>query len=291
MTQPSPVSSADRLGFTLFMAAALHAVAVLGITFGISSKPAPPPTLEVTLATYQSKERPKEIDYLAQINQQGSGTLDKKALPSSDQQAQFQDDRINEVQPKSQTAAQPRQLKPRLAEVTTQARSERKASVVTKEHKQTPEAAEQDKPRKHIDLKNEVASLEALFNRQRQEYAKRPRTKRLTAAATGQAEGAQYKVAWRQKVERVGNLNYPAKARRYQIYGELRLVVTINSDGTLENVEILESSGFKVLDDAARRIVKLAAPFAPFDETLKNYDRVEIIRTWRFEQGDRLFSQ
>ena len=68
-------------------------------------------------------------------------------------------------------------------------------------------------------------------------------------------------------------------------------MVTISRDGTLSNVEILESSGFKVLDDAAIRIVKLAAPFAPFDETLKNWDQVEIIRTWRFEKGDRLFSQ
>ena len=92
-------------------------------------------------------------------------------------------------------------------------------------------------------------------------------------------------------MEKVGNLNYPEKARRHQLYGELRLVVAINRDGTLSNVEILDSSGFQVLDDAAVRIVRQASPFAPFDDTLKSYDMVEIIRTWRFEPGNRLFSQ
>ncbi|MFK0571490.1 energy transducer TonB, partial [Endozoicomonas sp.] len=106
-----------------------------------------------------------------------------------------------------------------------------------------------------------------------------------------QEAGAFYKESWRRKVEKVGNINYPEKARRDQLYGELRLMVAIKRDGTLSSVEIMASSGYKVLDDAAIRIVKLASPFAPFDDTLKSYDIVEIIRTWRFEPGDRLFSQ
>lgn len=103
--------------------------------------------------------------------------------------------------------------------------------------------------------------------------------------------GAAYKNAWKQKVERIGNLNYPAKARQQQLYGELRLMVAINRDGTLSSVEILKSSGFSILDDAAIRIVRLAAPYAPFTDDLRDYDIVEIIRTWRFEKGNRLFSQ
>nr|MDT0250284.1 TonB family protein [Endozoicomonas sp.] len=295
MIQPaiaaSAVSTADRLGFTLFMAATLHVLMVLGVTFGFKDKPAPPPTLEVTLATYQSKEKPKEADYLAQINQQGSGTLDKKALPSSDQQAQFQEDTIKEVQPESQTAAQPEQTVTQQRLITTQAKSDQEIAATTDNEKQEPVAVEKDKPRKHIDLKNEIASLEAQFHQQRQEHAKRPRVKRLNAASTLQEAGAFYKESWRRKVEKVGNINYPEKARRDQLYGELRLMVAIKRDGTLSSVEIMASSGYKVLDDAAIRIVKLASPFAPFDDTLKSYDIVEIIRTWRFEPGDRLFSQ
>ncbi|WP_422449797.1 MULTISPECIES: energy transducer TonB [unclassified Endozoicomonas] len=296
MTQPATISSAavstaDRLGFTLFMAGALHVLIVLGITFSFNDKPAPPPTLEVTLASYQSKEKPKEADYLAQINQQGSGTLDEKALPSSDQQAQFQEDTIKEVKPQSQTAAQPEQAVTEQTRITTRAKSQQQVSATDDREKQEPIAVEKDKPRKHIDLKNEIASLEAQFHQQRQEFAKRPRIKRLTAASTLQEAGAFYKESWRRKVEKVGNINYPEKARKQKLYGELRLMVAINRDGTLSNVEILDSSGYRVLDDAAVRIVRMASPFAPFDDTLKSYDIVEIIRTWRFEPGDRLFSQ
>ncbi|MGI2028725.1 energy transducer TonB [Endozoicomonas acroporae] len=296
MTQPATISSAavstaDRLGFTLFMAGVLHVLIVLGVTFSFNDKPAPPPTLEVTLASYQSKEKPKEADYLAQINQQGSGTLDEKALPSSDQQAQFQEDTIKEVQPQSQTAAQPEQTVTEQTRITTRAKSQQQVSATDDREKQEPVAVEKDTPRKHIDLKNEIASLEAQFHQQRQEFAKRPRIKRLTAASTLQEAGAFYKESWRRKVEKVGNINYPEKARKQKLYGELRLMVAIKRDGTLSNVEILDSSGYRVLDDAAERIVRMASPFAPFDDTLKSYDIVEIIRTWRFEPGDRLFSQ
>ena len=291
MTQSPTVSSADRLGFTLFMAAAVHAVAVLGITFGLKDKPAAPPTLEVTLATYQSKERPKEADYLAQINQQGSGTLEERALPSSDQKAEFQSNQIKEVQPKAQTAAQPKQQPSSETRVVTKAKAAQKVAVTQEAKPKAPKAEVQDQPRKRIDLRNEIESLEAMFNEQRQEYARRPRIKRLTAASTMQEAGAFYKESWRRKVEKIGNLNYPEQARRNQLYGELRLMVAINRDGTLANVEVLSSSGYNILDDAAIRIVRLASPYAPFGDDLKDYDVVEIIRTWRFERGDRLFSQ
>ena len=97
---------------------------------------------------------------------------------------------------------------------------------------------------------------------------------------------------WRKKVERIGNLNYPDEARRQQIYGSLRMLVTINRDGTIQELRVIESSGKPVLDDAALRIVRLAAPFAPFTgELAQKFDQVEIIRTWRFERGDRLSSR
>ncbi len=291
MSQSSTVSSTDRLGFTLFMAAAVHAVAVLGITFGLNDKPAAPPTLEITLATYQSKERPKEADYLAQLNQQGSGTLEEKALPSSDQTAEFQSHEVNEVQPKAQEAAQPEQQKHNDNRVVTNAESNQKVAVIEEIEQQTTEAQILDTPRQHIDLRNEIESLEAVFNKQRQEYARRPRIKRLTAASTMQEAGAFYKESWRRKVEKIGNLNYPEQARKQKLYGELSLMVAINSDGTLADVEILRPSGFSVLDDAAIRIVRLSSPYAPFGDDLNDFDMVEIIRTWRFEPGNHLFSQ
>ena len=296
MTQPintisSAVSSADRLGLTLFIALVLHAMVLLGVAFTFEDKKLAAPALEVTLATYQSKEKPENADYVAQINQQGSGTLEKKALPSSDQKAQFQEEVINEVATQSQEASQPQQKKTIQTTVTTLAQSKNKIAKPDDRDKKEVFEAENNELKKQIDLKNEIASLEAQFNRQRQEYAKRPRIKRLTTASTRQEAGAFYKESWRRKVEQVGNINYPDKARKMGLYGQLRLMVAIKKDGTLTNVEVLESSGHQILDDAAVQIVKMSSPFPQFDDTLKSYDVVEIIRTWRFEPGDVLFSQ
>ena len=140
-------------------------------------------------------------------------------------------------------------------------------------------------------LSMEIASLEAQLSMERELYAKRPKIHRLNAASTLRDKGAWYKEEWRKKIERIGNLNYPDEARRQRIYGSLRLLVTINRDGTLYEVQVLESSGHSVLDQAAMRIVRLAAPYAPFSGDLAEFDRLEIIRTWRFERGDRLSSQ
>ena len=285
------VSSTDRLSFTLFMAAAIHAAVVLGVTFIQKDKPAPPKTLEVILATYKSENKTGEADYLAQFDQQGSGTLEEKAKPTTDQQPEFQSDEINEVELQTRDAAAPKEEQPQTAQLSTRAIAERKTSDKVDNKMPTPDVPESIKPRKRIDLRQEIASLEAQLSQQRQEFSRRPRIKRLTAASTMREPGAYYKETWRRKIERIGNMNYPAQARRNKLYGELRLMVAINHDGTLHDVELLESSGSTILDDAALRIVKLAAPYAPFGNDLKDYDRVEIIRTWRFERGNRLFSK
>jgi protein TonB len=139
-------------------------------------------------------------------------------------------------------------------------------------------------------LSSDIASLEAELAKEQQLYAKRPRIHRLSAASTMRDKGAWYKDDWRKKVERIGNLNYPEEARRKQIYGNLRLMVSINRDGSLYEVLVLESSGQPLLDQAAQRIVRLAAPFAPFTGDLSDIDRLEIIRTWKFARGDKLSS-
>lgn len=291
MVQSPSVSTADRLGFTLFFAAAVHAVFVLGVTFTQPDKALTPPTLEVTLARYKSMEKPDKADYIAQANQQGSGTLDKAALPSSDQKAQFQSDLIREVTPQPQNAAQSVAVQALLDYVTTrESKTPITPLVELTEKKQQPKDM-QGNAEVLIDLQEDIASLEAQFNRQREAYAKRPKIKRLTAASAMQEDGALYKEVWRRKVEQVGNLNYPEQARREKLYGELRLMVAIERNGHLKSVEILASSGKLVLDDAAVRIVKESAPFEPFDDTLKEYDIVEIIRTWRFEPGDTIITE
>jgi protein TonB len=284
------VRPADRLGFTLFLATALHAALILGLGFGLSEPNQISKTLEITLSTFKSEEKPKQADFLAQEHQQGSGTLEHKAAPTTTEQAPFQDTQVKRVTPPA--APQPpaaRQEAPKAA-VATRAPQQQKTPVKREEAKPTP----QTRPAPAFDsaqLSAEIASLEAELAQDIQQYAKRPKIHRLNAASTMRDKGAWYKDEWRKKVERIGNLNYPDDARRQQIYGSLRLLVSINRDGTLYEVQVLESSGQRLLDQAALRIVRLAAPFAPFTGDLADVDRLEIIRTWRFERGDRLSSR
>jgi periplasmic protein TonB len=283
------VRPADRLGFTLFLAAALHAALILGVGFSLSEPNQISKTLEITLSTFKSEEKPKEADFLAQDNQQGSGTLEHKAAPKTTEQALFQDTEVKRVTPPA-APQQPtvRQQAPKAA-IATLAPQQQKTPAKREEVKPTP----QTRPAPVFDsaqLSSEIASLEAELAMEVQQYAKRPKIHRLNAASTMRDKGAWYKDEWRKKVERIGNLNYPDEARRQGIYGNLRLLVSINRDGTLYEVLVLESSGQRLLDQAAQRIVRLAAPFAPFTGDLADVDRLEIIRTWRFERGDRLSS-
>lgn len=198
------------------------------------------------------------------------------------------DQEIRKVTPPAAPQQTKRQEAPKAAIATT-APKPQKTPVKREEAKPEPETP----PAPVFDsaqLSSEIASLEAELSQEQQRYAKRPRIHRLNAASTMRDKGAWYKDEWRKKIERVGNLNYPEEARRQRIYGSLRLLVSINRDGTLYEVQVLESSGQPVLDQAAMRIVRLAAPFAPFTGDLADIDRLEIIRTWRFERGDRLSS-
>lgn len=282
------VRPADRLGFTLFLAAVLHVALILGVGFTLGDPQQISKTLEITLATFKSEEKPKKADFLAQANQQGSGTLEHKAKPKTTEKAPFQDKEIRKATP---PAAPPQVQKKEAPKAAVASRSPQPQKTTVKREQTKPQPESNPAPTfDSSQLSAEIASLEAELDKERQLYAKRPRIHRLSAASTMRDKGAWYKEEWRKKIERVGNLNYPEEARRQRIYGNLRLLVSINRDGTLYEVQVLESSGQPVLDQGAMRIVRLAAPFAPFTGDLADIDRLEIIRTWRFERGDRLSS-
>ncbi|TXH92713.1 MAG: energy transducer TonB [Pseudomonas sp.] len=279
---------ADRLGLTLFVATLLH-LAILGINFSLNRPSELSKSMEITLSTFKSEKAPEKADYLAQDNQEGSGTLEHKAAPKTTEQAPFQDSKVNKVTPQ----AAPEPVRPKEASAT------KTALTTLQPQPQKASTRQKEEPRPEtqaapvfdtMQLSTEIASLEAQLAQEQQLYAKRPKVHRLNAASTMRDKGAWYKDEWRKKVERIGNLNYPEEARRQRMYGSLRLLVSINRDGTLHEVQILEPSGQTVLDQAALRIVRLAAPFAPFTGDLADVDRLEIIRTWRFERGDHLSS-
>ena len=133
----------------------------------------------------------------------------------------------------------------------------------------------------------EIAKLNAKIEEDTAAYANRPRRKAISAS-TQEYKYASYLEAWRRKVESIGNLNYPEEAKRRQLYGNLILRVALRADGTLEEVRVLRSSGSEVLDQAAVRIVNLAAPYAPFPPDIrKETDVLDITRTWQFLSNNR----
>lgn len=129
--------------------------------------------------------------------------------------------------------------------------------------------------------------MEAEIARSIEEYNQRPKRK-FIGARVEEYRFAQYVEDWRQKVERVGNLNYP-QAAKGRLYGSLVLTVAIRNDGSLERVELNRGSGHRLLDEAAQRIVKLAAPYAAFPDAIRrDTDIIEITRTWSFTGADQL---
>ncbi len=278
----------DRLGFAFCLALALHAAFILGISFNKEDRSAAAPRLEITLAQHTSQQAPDEADFLAQNNQLGSGTLEEKAMLTTQEQAAFKDNQIQEVIPQQQMSRQQEQLSATLLSTITD--SEQRVLQSLKDSDLESNTGNENNDLTAIERSQEIASLEAKLDIQRQAYAKRPRIRRLTSVATKSSDDALYLHNWRTKIEAIGNQNYPAKARQQSIYGDLRLVVSLLPNGDVHQVKILESSGHKILDQAAIRIVHLAAPYAPFPQKMKQkVDVLEIIRTWRFHK-DRLTS-
>lgn len=282
----------DKFSIALFIAISLHVlmVMIIGFDFEIPSPKAK--TLEITLVQHTTKA-PAEADFIAQANQQASGTELRKQKLTTTEDAQFLSDTIQEISPPVQpqlASAEPIDEPSLLA-----TRDQEAVFEIVNEAENEPKTLEEKfrgETQIPSHISNDIATLEALLDQQRQSYAKRPRIRRLTSVSAKAAIDAQYLDDWRRRIERIGNIHYPEEAKRNHLYGDLRLAVTLLPNGYVDDIEILHSSGIRVLDDAAMRIVRLAEPFQAFPSELKKeVDKLEIIRTWRFVQGNQLQSQ
>ncbi|GIK47018.1 MAG: hypothetical protein AMXMBFR31_27830 [Candidatus Desulfobacillus denitrificans] len=279
----------SRRGFTLalIVSLAFHAV-LLSIHFKLPDRleRVAKETLDVVLVNAKSARKPVNAQARAQANLDGGGNTDenrraKTPLPAS---AQVQPgDSLLEAQRRVQ------ELETQQQKLLTQAKGRKAIQAETKSSENQPEQASV----RGADLAQSalaIARMEAQIERQIEEYNKRPR-KKFIGTRTEEYAAAQYLEDWRQKVERIGNLNYP-EAAKGRLYGNLLLYVEIKADGSLERVEVQRSSGHKVLDEAALRIVRMAAPFGNFSAELKRQtDIVAFARTWVFTRADLLRSE
>ena len=300
------VSPADRIGVTAFFAVLAHLIVILGVTFVSEDRPEHRiTTLDVVLVPQRSKTPPDRADYLAQANQEGSGDSVEKVRPGTPPPAALiVGEPTTAAAPGAAAPAAPA-VEPRPAEP---AVSPDPAPAPVSIVKKAP-AAEPDQggrpsavpaavpsPARDTDAAPPVsrsaaiAALSAEIERKLQAYAERPRRK-WVSARTREHRYAAYMAAWRRRVEQVGNLNYPNEAARLGLSGSLLLEVALNPDGTVAGIELRRSSGRRILDDAAMRIVNLAAPFAEFPPSIADeVDVLHIQRTWIFHSGNRFSS-
>ena len=276
-------SSADRFGVTLLFSLIAHGVLALGLTFEYEKLAPQLPSIDVILVQSANSEKPEKADFLAQANNAGGGTVDQAKRPSEP---------LSSAIPKAVAGIAPVQLENGAPRPETPTDAE---MLTTKHSKFTvrTDTAKPDTPtrpaaveREEDQRKLEMAKLAQEIQRESEQYAKRPKRKYISAN-TKEYEFAAYMRAWVARIERIGNLNYPDEARRQQLHGQLVLTVAVNRDGSVKSTDVIQSSGHKLLDDAAIRIVKLAAPFPPFPAGEK-VDELYITRTWQFLPGDVL---
>jgi len=273
------------------------------------------PVLEVVLVNTKTKAKPDNTEVYAQANLDRGGNTDldrqmKTALPALKQQqadvtlkpvvnvkqsAKASEQPSDETQAQKNVAALEKQAQALMTQL--EAKHTVESQPVQKAKATEVDTLPQESQSKRINLQDitaaalEMDRLEALIAKQQDEYQKRPKRKFVGGRAQ-EYRYALYVEAWRQKVEKIGNLNYPEAAKNLKLYGQLQLTVSIKADGSIESIEVNRSSGHKVLDVAAQHIVELGAPYARFPEDVrKEIDVLSITRTWTFTKEDSLATE
>lgn len=276
------ITAKDRLTGTFILSAICYGVIVLGVGFTLNKAAPVSPTLDVVLTPTTSSQKPRQADFLAQASNQGGGNSDQAQRPKDNQLSQLP------------------QINPGAAPVSLQAQKtppepdsvQRTLITHAPADLKTPRAQEQ-KPTSNEplpisqELVEQSLALAKLANEysQKQTLQARKSKHKFITASTQEYAYAQYMSGWVRKVERVGNANYPEQALLNQLSGQLILTVAIRRNGSIEGITVVKSSGNKVLDAAAVKIVRLAEPFAALPVTQEDPSVLYITRTWQFLAG------
>ncbi len=274
----------ERLSFATAFSLLLHAFVLFGITFSVPdarnlAKKLQP--LEVTLVNSQSRAKPDKATAYAQSNLDGGGNTPEERRAGTPFPVLGKGQNFTPEQAAQRVKSLEQEVKQLL--------TRNKSDYGVEQKKSPPKRVESTLSGDELVQRSlEIARLEAEISKNISFYEKLPKRKRV-GARTEEYRYAQYVEDWRAKVEQIGNLNYPEAARRRKLFGSLLLTVNIRADGSVESVEINKSSGQQILDAAAQKIVRLAAPYAPFPPDIRREtDVLSITRTWTFTTNDRL---
>jgi protein TonB len=272
---------------SLVVSLAIHVAIIIGLGFtyiDLKKWDAPHNVLDVVLVNSRSATKPVKADALAQANLDGGGNTDEKLrakTPFPTLKEQQQDMRDAQARVK-QLEQEQKELMTRLT-----------STVQVTQAPPTPQGdlKADATARDLVEKRLEIERLEAQIRREHQAYQERPK-KKFVGARASEYRFAVYVDNWRLKIERIGNLNYPEEARKNKLYGSLQLTVGIKANGEVESIEVNKSSRSKVLDQAAIRIVRLAAPFDRFPDNIRaDTDILYITRTWTFTRGDQVVAE
>ncbi|MDR7134953.1 protein TonB [Lysobacter niastensis] len=284
---PQGVGENGRVSATFVLSLLAHGMLLLGVGWTLENAAPVMPTLDVILTQTTSALTPKQADFLAQANNQGGGEHDKSTRPREAQSGPL---------PQAASGIAPRQLRaqspaPQPAPQTRVASSIR-GETTTPTPRATPTPSERPLPQgqEKIERDVEMARLAAEIHLRSERYAKRP-SRKFVSASTQEYSWAGYLREWVDRVERVGNLNYPDEARRRRLAGQVVISVAIRRNGSVERADIIKSSGIPLLDASALRIAKLAEPYPPLPRTDENPDILHVTRTWNFLPGGQLIDE
>lgn len=281
---PPRISEGQRLSATFLLSLAVHAVLLLGVGFAISKAAPVVPTLDVILTQVQTPLTPKQADFLAQAANQGGGEHDKTTRPTDPQVGDTPSPQEGVAARELQAQAPTLQPPPETRVVTTH-----DSPLATATASDTSPRGDRPLPpgERRVDVDMSEARLAAEIDEQTRQYAKRPKTK-YVSASTREYAYASYLRQWVDRVQRVGNLNYPEEARRRRLQGSVMIGIGIRRDGSIESLQLVRSSGNRTLDDAALRIARLAEPYPPLPKTSDNLDVLNVVRTWEFLPGGEI---
>ena len=282
---PPPQSDdSARLGATLVLSLLVHGLLVLGIGFATEDAAPLMPTLDVILTETTSPLTQAQADFLAQASNQGGGEHERTNRPREAQIGQVPQDSSG-VAPMELRAQSPEAQPPSQDRVVASTRGDTAMPAPDPSQQTDPSTLPRGPEKIERDLA--MARLAAEIHLRSERYARRPKRK-FVSASTQEYAYAAYLRQWVDRVERVGNLNYPDEARRRQLAGELVISVAIRRDGSVERADIIRSSGTPLLDDAALNIARLAEPYPPLPVTDENVDVLHVTRTWNFLPGGTL---
>ena len=268
----------DRsLPMAIVIAVSVHVLIIFGISFSMGQDPAAM-MQDVAKALTDNLQPNEDAHFIANASQVGGGTIEEQLRQETDQVSPLSAEQMSETQDVINLQRQTRQQRYQESYLRTTL-SWRQATVES-DNDSTQE--QDDILAQEERLRKQIATLEAQLSQRQQIYATKSKVVTVDSNSTTRGAAADYINTFREHVERVGNLHYPAQARAQGITGDVRLMVVISSDGNVKAIRLLESSGSTILDEAAKQSVRQAAPFGKFTEDMNDIVELRLIRTYQY---------